>query len=223
MIDEAKLKIWAEVEYDMRKSNIKFANTRIENPAITFSNQAKAGKFNDLSDAEYEEALHTVKSQANIWRQHEALTADALVASVVHFLPTEEAVSAIADIAKKVIEDNTPTPLRDNVGLFDTPWDEIVAKYAAKSKVVDTNTMDKDTVISGNTDYDFETSELVLFDKKTLDKFYKTIYRRTCIKPTDEGFEDLRDTILNHAIDRYLDPFADYDKKKSKKGKGDKK
>ena len=30
MIDEAKLKNWAEVEYDMRKSNIKFANTRIE-------------------------------------------------------------------------------------------------------------------------------------------------------------------------------------------------
>lgn len=222
MIDEAKLKIWAEVEYDMRKSNIKFANTRIENPAITFSNQAKAGKFNDLSDAEYEEALHTVKSQANIWRQHEALTADALVTHVVHFLPTEEAISAIVDIAKKVIEDNTPTPLRDNVGLFDAPWDEIAAKYAAEPKVVDTNAMDKETIASGDT-YDVDNSELVVFDKKTLDKFYKTIARRTGIKPTDEGFEDLRDTILNHAIDRYLDPFVDYDKKKSKKGKGDKK
>lgn len=39
----------------------------MKNPAVEFSNQAKAGKFNDLSDEEYEIELQKVKNKSKLW------------------------------------------------------------------------------------------------------------------------------------------------------------
>ena len=39
----------------------------MKNPAVEFSNQAKAGKFNDLSDEEYEIELQKVKNKSRLW------------------------------------------------------------------------------------------------------------------------------------------------------------
>ena len=53
-----------------RVSNVKEALgiLRLENPAIAFTEAAKAGKFNEMSDEEYHQLLSTFKCVADLFR-----------------------------------------------------------------------------------------------------------------------------------------------------------
>lgn len=43
------------------------ANTRVDNPSIVFANETKYGKYKDVPDEEYEDALIKMKAQSKFW------------------------------------------------------------------------------------------------------------------------------------------------------------
>ncbi len=227
MISEEQLKAWAEVEDYMHKEHMKFSNTRIDNPAVTFTNQAKAGKFNDLSDAEYEEALSIVKSQSRMWCDRPYLTADTLAAFVAHFLPSEEAVPALVEIAKKVIDDNKSVSLH-GVGLFDTPWDKLAEKYSAERAAMSMPYVDRRSCTIPVYNLAHKNVEFgpLTFDCDFWNKFEEFICRTTGASRLDDNFTDVMEQAAVTAIEAYmkqLDEAVSKFEKKSKKGKGDKK
>ena len=60
--------MWGKVTlYNCYQLFVQLSSKKMKNPAVEFSNQAKAGKFNDLSDAEYEIELNKVKNKSKLW------------------------------------------------------------------------------------------------------------------------------------------------------------
>ena len=60
--------MWGKVTlYNCYQLFVQLSSKKMKNPAVEFSNQAKAGKFNDLSDAEYEIELKKVKNKSKLW------------------------------------------------------------------------------------------------------------------------------------------------------------
>lgn len=60
--------MWGKVTlYNCYQLFVQLSSKKMKNPAVEFANQAKAGKFNDLSDAEYEIELEKVKNKAKLW------------------------------------------------------------------------------------------------------------------------------------------------------------
>lgn len=60
--------MWGKVTlYNCYQLFVQLSSKKMKNPAVEFSNQAKAGKFNDLSDEEYEIELNKVKNKSKLW------------------------------------------------------------------------------------------------------------------------------------------------------------
>ena len=60
--------MWGKVTlYNCYQLFVQLSSKKMKNPAVEFSNQAKAGKFNDLSDEEYEIELQKVKNKSRLW------------------------------------------------------------------------------------------------------------------------------------------------------------
>lgn len=60
--------LWGKVTlYNCYQLFVQLSSKKMKNPAVEFANQAKAGKFNDLSDAEYAIELAKVKNKAKLW------------------------------------------------------------------------------------------------------------------------------------------------------------
>lgn len=60
--------MWGKVTlYNCYQLFVQLSSKKMKNPAVEFANQAKAGKFNDLSDAEYAIELAKVKNKAKLW------------------------------------------------------------------------------------------------------------------------------------------------------------
>lgn len=60
--------MWGKVTlYNCYQLFVQLSSKKMKNPAVEFAAQAKAGKFNDLSDAEYAIELEKVKNKAKLW------------------------------------------------------------------------------------------------------------------------------------------------------------
>ena len=60
--------MWGKVTlYNCYQLFVQLSSKKMKNPAVEFANQAKAGKYNDLSDAEYAIELEKVKNKAKLW------------------------------------------------------------------------------------------------------------------------------------------------------------
>ena len=60
--------MWGKVTlYNCYQLFVQLSSKKMKNPAVEFTNEAKAGKFNDLSDEEYAIELEKVKNKAKLW------------------------------------------------------------------------------------------------------------------------------------------------------------
>lgn len=60
--------MWGKVTlYNCYQLFVQLSSKKMKNPAVEFSAQAKAGKFNDLSDEEYKAELARVKAKSTLW------------------------------------------------------------------------------------------------------------------------------------------------------------
>ena len=60
--------MWGKVTlYNCYQLFVQLSSKKMKNPAVEFANKAKAGAFNDLSDAEYKAKLEEVKKKSKLW------------------------------------------------------------------------------------------------------------------------------------------------------------
>ena len=60
--------MWGKVTlYNCYQLFVQLSSKKMKNPAVEFSNQAKAGKYNDLSDEDYAAELEKVKNKSKLW------------------------------------------------------------------------------------------------------------------------------------------------------------
>jgi hypothetical protein len=60
--------MWGKVTlYNCYQLFVQLSSKKMKNPAAEFSAQAKAGKFNDLSDEAYAKELEKVKNKSKLW------------------------------------------------------------------------------------------------------------------------------------------------------------
>lgn len=60
--------MWGKVTlYNCYQLFVQLSSKKMKNPAVEFSNAAKAGKYNDLSDEEYAIELEKVKNKSKLW------------------------------------------------------------------------------------------------------------------------------------------------------------
>lgn len=60
--------MWGKVTlYNCYQLFVQLSSKKMKNPAIEFSNNAKAGKYNDLSDEQYEIELQKIKNKSKLW------------------------------------------------------------------------------------------------------------------------------------------------------------
>lgn len=60
--------MWGKVTlYNTYQLFVQLTSKKLKNPAVEFTKQAKAGKFDNLSDEEYQERLDEVEVQSKLW------------------------------------------------------------------------------------------------------------------------------------------------------------
>lgn len=60
--------MWGKVTlYNTYQLFVQLTSKKLKNPAVEFTKQAKAGKFDNLSDEEYQERLDEVEVQSKFW------------------------------------------------------------------------------------------------------------------------------------------------------------
>lgn len=80
--------MWGKVTlYNCYQLFVQLSSKKMKNPAIEFSKQAKAGKFNDLSDEEYKAELEKVKTKSKLWEDKEEVDLLTLFFSATDMLP----------------------------------------------------------------------------------------------------------------------------------------
>ena len=80
--------MWGKVTlYNCYQLFVQLSSKKMKNPAVEFSNQAKAGKFNDLSDEEYKIQLEKVKEKSKLWEDKPEVDLLTLFFSATDALP----------------------------------------------------------------------------------------------------------------------------------------
>lgn len=90
--------MWGKVTlYNCYQLFVQLSSKKMKNPAIEFANQAKAGKYNDLSDAEYAIELEKVKNKAKLWEDKQDADLLTLYFSATDALPRNSMRTLVAN------------------------------------------------------------------------------------------------------------------------------
>lgn len=90
--------MWGKVTlYNCYQLFVQLSSKKMKNPAVEFSNQAKAGKFNDLSDAEYQAELEKVKNKSKLWEDKPEADLLTLYFSATDMLPRNSMRTLVAN------------------------------------------------------------------------------------------------------------------------------
>lgn len=90
--------MWGKVTlYNCYQLFVQLSSKKMKNPAVEFANQAKAGKFNDLSDAEYAIELEKVKNKAKLWEDKQDADLLTLYFSATDALPRNSMRTLVAN------------------------------------------------------------------------------------------------------------------------------
>ena len=66
------IKMWTHILKTIHKQD---DDRLLENPAIKFTKEAKAGEYDSMSDEQYDEALENVEQEAALYRKHKMASA----------------------------------------------------------------------------------------------------------------------------------------------------
>lgn len=80
--------MWGKVTlYNSYQLFVQLTSKKLKNPAVEFAKDAKAGKFDDISDAEYNEKLDDVERRAVLWEDKPELDLLTLYFNATEHLP----------------------------------------------------------------------------------------------------------------------------------------
>lgn len=80
--------MWGKVTlYNCYQLFVQLSSKKMKNPAVVFTQEAKAGKYNDLSDEEYTAKMEQVKKESQIWEDKQEADLLTLYFNATEMLP----------------------------------------------------------------------------------------------------------------------------------------